>query len=390
MIKSVQLRKGREIALTRKHPWIFSGALFKPSKDLRNGDHVQVEDFNGDVLAVGHYANASIAIRVLAFAKRLIDTSFYLEKIEQARIHRQDILALPSSITNCYRLISGEGDHLSGLIIDIYDKHAVIQCHTMGMLNDIQMISDALDQSFKGELDSIYLKSIHIKNQEYDSTFLKGSTEECIVLENSHQFHVNWVEGQKTGFFLDQRNNRKLLGDYSNGKKVLNTFCYTGGFSVYAMMNKAEEVHSIDISSSAMEQTEKNIDLNSQNDKRHQSITGNVILHLKEIEKDYYDLIVLDPPAFAKNKNKSHNAVQAYKRLNLAAMKKIKSNGIIFSFSCSQVIDRNLFENTIRAAAIESGRDVKLIHHLSQGPDHVINMFHQEGHYLKGVVLIVN
>ncbi len=389
-MKSVQLRKGRERALLRKHPWIFSGGLYKPSKNLKNGDHVQVEDHSGRVLAVGHYADSSIAVRILAFAQRSIDQAFYEEKLMMAKNLRIDILKLPSTHTNCYRLISGEGDQLSGLIIDIYDQHAVIQCHTMGMLGDIDMIGKALDHCFDHQLKSIYLKSIHIKNHVYESRFLKGDTEGCIVLENNLKFQVNWVEGQKTGFFLDQRRNRQLLGTYATGKHVLNTFCYTGGFSVYAMHQNAASVHSIDISDVAMSQTDQNIALNNDDTSRHESITGNVIEYLKNVDSDYFDLIILDPPAFAKNKNKSHNAVQAYKRLNLTAMKKIKSQGIIFSFSCSQVIDRNLFEHTVRAAAIESRRNVKLIHHLTQAPDHMINMFHQEGHYLKGVVLVVD
>ena len=388
-MKKISLKKGKESNIERKHPWIFSGAIYKTPSDIKNGDHVQITNFRDEVIAIGHYASSSIAVRILDFNDVLINKDFYIQKLRKAKNLRRDILQLPSSVTNCYRLVAGEADDLAGLIIDIYNKAAVIQCHSMGMLKDIKIISSALDFVFEENLDTIYLKPIHIKDQDYASQFLKGEQEEAIVLENNHKFHVNWVEGQKTGFFLDQRENRQMLASYSKDKNVLNTFCYTGGFSVYALLAGAKKVDSVDISESAMTQTDRNILLNQENPNNHQSITANVLEYLKDIEQAYYNLIILDPPAFAKNRNKSHNAVQAYKRLNLAAMKKIAPNGIIFTFSCSQVIDRELFESTIRAAAIECGRNIKILKHLNQAPDHAINIFHQEGHYLKGLILHV-
>ena len=389
-IKVLRLKKGRENALERKHPWIFSGGLAHIHSKPEDGEHVHVADHYGNVIATGHYAPLSIAIRILAFDQIDIDNNYYEESISKAFKFRNAILNFPNKETNCYRLIAGEGDNLPGLIIDIYGQHAVVQCHTTGMLKDIDMIVAALESVIGKNLDTIYLKAIHVKNQGYESRFLKGSKESTLVFENGVQFYVNWTDGQKTGFFLDQRDNREIVGQFSKGKVVLNTFCYTGGFSAYAMKNGAKAVTSIDISAIAMEATDKNIALNCEITDHHSSITDNVMDYLKNIEKDQYDIIILDPPAFAKNRNKSHNAVQAYKRLNLTAMNKIKPGGMIFTFSCSQVVDRILFENTIRAAAIECGRDVKIIKHLNQAPDHVINAFHQEGHYLKGLIVVVD
>lgn len=386
--KTVSLKKGKEINLQRKHPWIFSGALYRPDKSIADGAIVKVSDYKGNILGVGHYNSASIAIRIISFEDKIIDSTFYNIQFNRAFSLRKNILNLPNSETNCFRLIAGEGDELPGLIIDIYNKTAVIQSHSKGMLNQIQEIAIALDNINDLQLDTIFLKSIHIKGNEYEDQFLKGNLEEDVVLENGRKFLVNWKSGQKTGFFLDQRVNRNLLSSYSKNRTVLNTFCYTGGFSVYAATAGATLVDSIDISELAMNLTDKNIELNEVT-KNHNSITGNVMEYLKTIPKDKYDLIVLDPPAFAKSRNKSHNAVQAYKRLNLSAMQKIKSGGIIFTFSCSQVIGRELFENTIRAAAIESDRNIKILKHLNQSPDHSINIFHQEGHYLKGLILYV-
>lgn len=384
----VSLKKGKESNLYRKHPWIFSGALFRIDKSLKDGAIVKVQDFKGSTLGIGHYTNASIAVRILTFKDRKVDSQFYKEQFEKARKLRNNILNLPNEKTNCYRLIAGEGDELPGLIIDIYNKTAVIQCHSHGMFQQVDDIKMALENVEELELDNIFLKSIHIKDSEYTNQFLKGGLKEDLVLENGRKFIVNWVEGQKTGFFLDQRENRQLLADFSKDKKVLNTFCYTGGFSVYAASAGAKFVDSIDISQVAMDITDQNIELNKIST-AHSSITGNVMDFLKDVEKDKYNLIILDPPAFAKNRNKSHNAVQAYKRLNLAAMKKIESGGLIFTFSCSQVINRELFENTIRSAAIECGRNIKILKYLNQSADHAVNIYHQEGHYLKGLILYV-
>lgn len=384
----LSLKKGRDKALERLHPWIFSGAFHKTKHDLEEGSIVWVANNDGDILATGHYSNASIMVRILTFEKSIIDAPFYKKQIQAALDFRQNALQIPNKQTNSYRLIAGEGDNLSGLIIDVYNLNAVIQCHTAGMLKAKQEICQALKEVFNGELKTVFLKSIHVKGHEYENEFLFGDTEETTILENDITFKVNWLKGQKTGFFLDQRDNRELLKSFAKDKSVLNTFCYTGGFSAYALEGEAKKVVSIDISDSAIEMTNINVDLNK-NSERNTSITANVLQYLKEVENDTFDIIVLDPPAFAKNRNKTHNAIQAYKRINRIAIRKIKSGGLIFTFSCSQVIGRELFDNSVRSAAIEAGRKVKIIKHLNQSPDHVINAFHQEGHYLKGLILYV-
>ena len=386
---TLYLRKGRDQALERRHPWIFSGAFQKPKNPISEGATVCVANDDGEIIATGHYSASSIMVRVLAFEKAVIDHKFYVDKFQEAVDFRQKALRLPSSETNAYRLVAGEGDNLSGLIIDIYDQHAVMQCHTTSMYLSRQMISEALKEVLQNNVDTIYLKSIHIKDKEYDSEFLLGESPNTHIKENNLTFEVDWTQGQKTGFFLDQRENRELLKQFSDNKNVLNTFCYTGGFSVYALEGNASKVVSVDISESAMEMTDKNVALNKHSD-RHTSVTANVLQYLKEIEDNSFDIIVLDPPAFAKNRNKSHNAMIAYKRINRIAMRKIKKGGLIFTFSCSQVIGREMFDNTVRSAAIEAGRKVRIVKHLNQSSDHVINAYHQEGHYLKGLILHVS
>lgn len=383
------LKKGREQAIQRLHPWIFSGAFHRNKLSLKEGEPVWVGTQSGEIIATGHYSDSSIMVRVLAFEKTIIDLDFYTKQIEQAVMLRKNILGLPNKKTNAYRLIAGEGDHLPGLIVDMYDGHAIMQAHTFGMHNASKMICEALQNVFKKDLQTVFLKSIHIKESAYESAFLYGETEEAVINEHDVAFKVNWMEGQKTGFFLDQRDNRKLLQDFSRGKKVLNTFCYTGGFSAYALQGGAEKVVSVDISESAMKMTDLNVSYTGMSDK-HESVTANVLQYLKEIEDNSFDIIVLDPPAFAKNRKKTHNAVIAYKRINRIAMRKIKAGGLIFTFSCSQVIHKELFDNTVRSAAIEAGRKVKIIKHLNQSPDHVINAYHQEGHYLKGLIIHVS
>ncbi len=385
----LNLKKGREQAIERRHPWIFSGALMKSKQDIKDGQPVWVQTQKGEIIATGHYSDASIMVRVLAFEKVSIDLSFFNDQIQQALNLRKNILGLPNKKTNAYRLIAGEGDHLSGLIVDIYDKHAIIQCHTEGMYQARHIISEALQNVFKEGLKTIFLKSIHIKESQYESEFLMGTVEQAVVKEHGLSFTVNWKEGQKTGFFLDQRDNRTLLQEYSKDKNVLNTFCYTGGFSAYALEGGAKKVVSVDISDAAMKMTDINIALTGKAD-LHESVTANVLQYLKEIKDGEFDIIVLDPPAFAKNRKKTHNAIIAYKRINRIAMRKIKSGGLIFTFSCSQVINKELFDNTVRSAAIEAGRKVKILRHLNQSPDHVINAFHQEGHYLKGLIVYVS
>lgn len=387
MYATVTLKKGREKALERKHPWIFSGAIYT-NKQLKDGQTVFVADAQGEILATGHYHKASIAVRILAFEATNIDINFYKNKIQHAW-NRRNALSLPNTSTNAFRLIAGEGDGLSGLIIDFYNNHLVIQCHTLAMLNDIELISNALQSTLPISPTTIYVKPIKVKNFTYEGQWLVGNTSSTTIIENNIKFEVNWETGQKTGFFLDQRINRLKLGQYAHNKTVLNTFCYSGGFSMYALKQGAKHVTSIDISQKAIDLTLANVTLNNFNTELHTAISGDTLKFLTEMESEQFDIIVLDPPAFAKSKQKSHNAIQAYKRLNALAFKKIKSGGIIFTFSCSQVIDKHQFEHTIRAAAIEVGRDIQIIEHLNQSPDHLINVYHTEGHYLKGYILMV-
>lgn len=382
------LKPRREEALRRKHPWIFSGAIQKIEGEAGEGDQAIVLNNKGQFLATGHYHDGSIAVRILSFENVQLDQTFWDDRIADAKYYRQQ-LSLPNDKTNCYRLIHGEGDGLPGLVLDIYGETAVMQCHSIGMHREREQISLAIQKALP-EIKAIYDKSTEALPDRYASTrkddYIFGQSAPTEVLEHGYRFYVNWESGQKTGFFLDQRDNRQKLTDYVKGKKVLNAFCYSGGFSVYALKAGAAEVHSIDASKTAMEWTDKNVSLNPTGIP-HKSITGNVLEFLKTC--DPYDVMVIDPPAFAKNINKRHNAVQGYKRLNLMAMQKLQPGGILFTFSCSQVIDRQLFYDTIVAAAIEADRNIRVMHHLSQPADHPVNIFHPEGAYLKGLVLRV-
>lgn len=386
----VVVRSDRLASIGRRHPWIFSKGI-KRKDSVEEGDIVRIVDAAGKFLAVGQYHNATIAVRILSYEDRPLDQQFWDESIKKC-LQRRKILDLPNGKTNAFRLVHGEGDNLSGLIIDIYGDISVIQCHTIGMHRCLDVIKKALEHTFGSGL-SIYNKSQNTLPPEYGTQqtdgFLSGSKVKVDVIENGHHFYVDPVEGQKTGFFLDQRDNRQLLGQFAKDKKILNLYCYTGGFSIYALDAGASFVCSIDASSKAIQMLEENLTLNNQDKKTHQSITGDVKRVLQEIPDDFYDIIVVDPPAFAKSQFKSHNAVQAYKRINAMAISKIKSGGLIFTFSCSQVIDQLLFQNTITAAAIESQRDARVLHILSQGPDHPVSIFHPEGKYLKGLVLEV-
>ncbi len=380
------LKPKKEEALRRKHPWIFSGAIRKIEGEAQEGDQAVVVNSKGQYAAIGHYHDGSIAVRILSFDKKKIDQSFWDERVGGAMAYRQQ-LGLPNEQTNCFRLIHGEGDGLPGLVVDVYGQVVVIQCHSIGMHRERHQISAAITKVLPG-VQAIYDKSTEALPERYAATmkdgYLSGNASPAVVLEHGNHFFVDWESGQKTGFFLDQRDNRHKLMDYVKGKKVLNAFCYSGGFSVYALRAGAGEVHSIDASKTAMAWTDKNIALNHLEDK-HLSVTGNVLEYLKNC--DPYEVMVIDPPAFAKNMSKRHNAVQGYKRLNIMAMKKLEPGGILFTFSCSQVIDRQLFYNTIVAAAIEAGREIRVMHHLSQPADHPVNIFHPEGAYLKGLVL---
>ncbi len=384
------LNKGKEISLMRFHPWVFSGAIKIKDGDIKDGDTVEVYASDDKYIGTGQYTDASIAVRMLTFEKESIDAVFWKSKIQKAFDYRVFLGLANNKETNVYRLVFGEGDGLPGLIIDFYNGHAVIQCHGVGMHRNIEHIAAALKEVYGNVLQTIYDKSKETLPKNYaagvENKFILGNSGNTIVKEYGHEFYIDWEKGQKTGFFIDQRENRKLLAQYSKGKHVLNTFCYTGGFSVYAGAAGASSVHSVDSSAPAMEMTDKNIALNKI--EHHTSFTDDVFDFLKD-KKETYDVIILDPPAFAKNRDAKHNAVIGYKNLNIAALKQIKKGGLLFTFSCSGVIDRNLFYNTINAAAFESRRKTKILHYLQQPADHPLTPNFPEGEYLKGLVLYV-
>jgi len=399
MIKVI-LHSGKDHSVKRFHPWVFSGAIKKislppdyPKDDLSEGDVVEVYTSQNEFLGMGHYQIGSIAIRMFSFTPVTPDYNFWKSKIQKAYDFRTQLNLTNNPSTNCYRLFFGEGDGLPGFIIDYYNGTAVFQSHSIGMHLIKQEIVKALQEIIGEKLVAVFDKSEETMPKQAAIKAPNGylwkkenATIETIALENDNKFQVDWEGGQKTGFFLDQRENRALLGSYSKDKTVLNTFCYTGGFSVYAANAGAKEVHSIDISKKAIELTDRNIALN--NIKNHESHAVDTFDFLKNRENTY-DIIVLDPPAFAKHQNVKHNAVMGYKRLNYEAIKQIKSGGLLFTFSCSQVVDKNTFNSTVMAAAIEAGRTVRVLHHLSQPPDHCVNIFHPEGEYLKGLVVHV-
>ncbi len=385
------LLKGKEISLLRRHHWVFSGAIAMADSGIENGALVSVFSSKNEFLGIGHFSQGSIMVRIISFENRAIDTDFWLDKISSAFAVRKALGLTENLETNVFRLVHGEGDGLPGLIIDFYNGTAVIQAHHVGMHRHIQEISVALKSVFGSGLKGIYDKSAETlpKNLEIKSNdWVWGKAETDLVKEYGASYRIDWEKGQKTGFFIDQRENRKLVSGYAKGKKVLNTFCYSGAFSVLALQEGASEVHSVDISAKAIELTEENLKLNEGFPGKHESIVADVVKYIREIGADY-DVIILDPPAFAKNLKARHNAVQAYKRLNAEAIRKIKPGGILFTFSCSQVVDKSLFSHTITAAAMECKRQVRILHQLSQPADHPINIFHPETEYLKGLVLFV-
>jgi 23S rRNA (cytosine1962-C5)-methyltransferase len=391
IMTNIFLHKGKETPLLRRHPWVFSGAIKKTEDLPKDGDTVKVFSADKIFLGIGHYQSQnSITVRIISFEDREIDQSFWVDKITRAYNYRHFIGLVNQTHTNVYRLFFGEVDGLPGLIIDYYDGHLVIQCHTIGMYNNVEQIAEAIKIIYGSRLKTIYDKSKEILLKNYDlninNRYLTGETGNAIINENNYQFYVDWEKGQKTGFFIDQRENRKLLTQYVKNKTVLNTFCYTGGFSVYASAAGAKEVHSVDVSKSAMEITDKNIELNQLNN--HHSYCADTFDFLTD-KKDVYDVIILDPPAFAKSRDVKHNAFKGYKRLNEMALRLIKSNGILFTFSCSGVVDKDMFFNTVNAAVYESRRNVKIQHYLSQPADHSISPNFPEGEYLKGLVLFV-
>lgn len=386
----IKLGKGKEISLLRGHHWVFSGAILEKDETLKNGELVQIHSFKGEFLGIGHFQYGSIMVRIISFQEELIDAVFWQKRLSDAYQVRGSIGLVDSAVTNVYRLVHGEGDGFPGLIIDFYNGTAVIQCHQIGMYKHVKDIAQALKAVFGEKLHCVYDKSAETlpKNVGVENRIVLGEPQTTQVLEYGCIYEIDWEKGQKTGFFVDQRENRNLLGLYAKGKKVLNTFCYSGGFSVAALKAGATEVHSVDISAKAIELTDKNVALNTGFDGKHESIVADVVKYIREIDLDY-DLIVLDPPAFAKNMKARHNAVQAYKRLNMEALKRIQKGGILFTFSCSQVVDKKLFADTITAAAFEAKRNVRILHYLSQPADHPINLYHTETEYLKGLVLYV-
>lgn len=386
MFPKVILKSGKEKSIQRRHPWIFSGAVYGVSREINDGEMVDVVDSKNQHLGTGYFSDkGSIVVRILTFGEETFSENFWATKLQSAWYLRTQLLDF--EVTNAFRVIHGEGDGISGLIIDYYDKNWVIQAHSTGVFLQMEKIAEAIKSNFPEYCETIYCKSAGTLPNTGTDYFLFGTNTETVAKENSILFSVNWVEGQKTGFFLDQRENRKLLGEFSKGKKVLNTFCYTGGFSIYAMNAGAELVTSVDISQKAVDLAASNMELNFPN-ANHKAVADDVFNFMKE-NHQIYDVIVLDPPAFAKSIKSKHTATQAYKRLNIAGLKALAPNGILFTFSCSQVIDDVLFYNTVAAAAIETGRNIRVLHKLEQGPDHPTNIYHPEGHYLKGLVLFV-
>jgi 23S rRNA (cytosine1962-C5)-methyltransferase len=389
-IKSLVIRKNKQNSVERFHPWIFSGAIETDTSDIVEGELVDLVGHKNQFIARGHFQPSTIAVRVLTFIDRPIDQDFYNEMVQNAVQMRLN-LNLLNKKNNIFRLIHGEGDSLPGLIVDFYNGVAVIQCHSIGMYRDLNFISLALQKVLGDKLIAIYSKSNDTlpARLEIANEYVFGSCETPhVAMENGVKYNIDWVHGQKTGFFIDQRENRNLIAKYALGKKVLNTFCYSGGFSLSAIAGGATFAHSLDSSKKAIELTEENVILNKMG-KNHNSIVADTMEYIKELPEEY-DIIVLDPPAFAKHRDKRHKAIQGYKRLNAHAIRQIKPGGLIFTFSCSQVVDKFLFNNTIIAAAIESGRKVRIIEQLHQPADHPINAFHPEGEYLKGLVIQVD
>jgi 23S rRNA (cytosine1962-C5)-methyltransferase len=387
----IVLKSGKEQSVKRFHPWIFSGAIKKMYGNPEEGDLVDVFDNKDEFLATGHYAPSSIAVRILSFEQLEPDLSFFRDKINKAIQYRKSIGIIDNPEINVYRLIHGEGDGLPGLIVDYYNGVAVMQMHSIGFYRIRKEISSILAEVMKDSLVAVYNKSEgtipHMSEVTSVNEFLYGQSDPVIVTENGYKFKIDWTTGQKTGFFIDQRENRKLVEEFSSGKNVLNMFGYTGGFSVYAMKNAAA-VHTVDSSFSAIALADENIKLNYGDDSRHKSFQVDAFEYLNDI-KDKYDLIILDPPAFAKHHNVLANALQGYKRLNIKAIEQIKPGGVIFTFSCSQVVSKENFRKSVFAAAANTGRKVRILYQLSQPPDHPVNIYHPESEYLKGLVIHV-
>lgn len=390
----VYLKPGKEESLKRFHPWVFSGAIARIDGKPEEGEIVEVYTSKKDFIARGHFQIGSIAVRVLTFREdETIDNSFWRRKLATAREMRRSIGLIGRTDNNTYRLVHGEGDNLPGLVIDIYARTAVMQAHSAGMHMERMQIAEALTEVMQGEVDNIYYKSETTLPYKADlfpeNGFLKGGSTDNVATEYGLNFHIDWLKGQKTGFFVDQRENRSLLEKYAHGRTVLNMFCYTGGFSVYAMRGGALSVHSVDSSAKAIELTNKNIGLNFPDDPRHKAFAEDAFKFLEQMDDNAYDLIVLDPPAFAKHRDALRNALMGYRKLNARAFGKIKPGGILFTFSCSQAVSKEQFRTAVFTAAAMSGRSVRILHQLTQPADHPVNIYHPEGEYLKGLVLYV-
>ena len=392
MYKSVYLKKGKEDSLKRFHPWIFSGAIAKMDEDIAEGDFVRVFTSYDEFIAVGMYQIGSIAVRVLSFYDITIDRAFWETHLRSALDMRKAIGLLDNPQSTTYRWVHGEGDNLPGLVVDCYGDTAVMQAHNVGIHLNRKEISEAMVNVADGRIKNIYYKSettLPFKaDVEHENEFLYGKMVDDVTVENGLKFHVDWLRGQKTGFFVDQRENRHLLETYAKGRSVLNMFCYTGGFSVYAMRGDAKLVHSVDSSAKAIELTNRNIEMNFPGDKRHEAFCEDAFKFL-DANDNKYDLIVLDPPAFAKHRAALRNALKGYTRLNVKGLQRIKPGGILFTFSCSQIVTKENFRNAVFTAAVQANRKVRILHQLHQPADHPINIYHPEGEYLKGLVLYV-
>lgn len=390
--KRVYLKSGKEESLKRFHPWIFSGAIHHFDGEPEEGEIVDVYTSKKEFIALGHFQVGSIAVRVLSFKQEEVNPEFWVRKIEVAYALRKSIGLAENPTNNTFRLVHGEGDNLPGLIIDVYAKTAVMQAHSVGMHVYRMDIANAISQVLGNVVENIYYKSETTLPFKADlgqeNGFIKGGSADNIAQEYGLKFHVDWLKGQKTGFFVDQRENRALLERYAKGCSVLNMFCYTGGFSFYAMRGGANQVHSVDSSAKAIDLTNKNVELNFPGDTRHTAYAEDAFKYLDKMG-DQYDLIILDPPAFAKHRDALRNALQGYRKLNAKAFEKIKPGGILFTFSCSQVVTKDNFRTAVFTAAAMSGRSVRILHQLTQPADHPVNIYHPEGEYLKGLVLYV-
>lgn len=391
-MRNIYLRRGKAESLRRFHPWVFSGAIASNDGKLKEGETVRVISNDGEIMGYGHYQIGSIAVRMLTFENEEINDAFWQQRLSEAFSLRSALQLTGREDNTIYRLVHGEGDRLPGLVIDVYGKTAVMQAHSVGMHVCRETIADALIAASNGLIENVYYKSettLPFKaDLHQENGFLRGHDDGNIALENGLKFHIDWLRGQKTGFFVDQRENRSLLEHYAKGRNVLNMFCYTGGFSVYALRGNAKLVHSVDSSSKAIDLTRANAELNFPNDSRHEAFAEDAFKFLEQAGSNY-DLIVLDPPAFAKHKDALRNALKGYTRLNAIAFKKIRKGGIVFTFSCSQAVNKDQFRLAVFTAAAQSGRHVRILHQLHQPADHPINIYHPEGEYLKGLVLEV-